>query len=84
MHSIRRVPYRNCSIWHTSVLLVNLAMLIIWATLLNWLIRVNRTNLIVLAKWLALCLKAPVSRTLQLSKGRCALQSVVLSTTASI
>ena len=81
MHNIGRVLYKNYGIWCTSVYLVDLDMLATWATLLNCLERVNQTNLVTLAKWIALCLKVPVGHALQLTKGRYTLRSVVYGIT---
>ena len=64
--------------------LVNLATLATRATLVYWLARENWTNLVIVAKKLALCSKAPVGHALQLTKGVCALKSVVPGTAVCI
>ena len=82
--NIGQVLYRDCGIWHTSVFFIDLATLTTWLHLFDWLTRVNWTNLVVLARSLALCLEAPVSHALKLSKGGCALRSVIFGTAACI
>ena len=81
MRSIGWVPYRNIVIWLTSVFLVKLAILAAWSTLLGCLSGVNWTSFVVLAKYLDFCSKAPLSCTLWITKGGCALRSVVFGTT---